>query len=69
MIIDLKLKGTASLIGVALLTSLSNQYVCTDLLHLLFSLCHNVRTKYGSLSRLGPTQGSTVGTSIKCLKW
>jgi hypothetical protein len=49
MITDLKLQGTSSLISVALLMGLNSQYVCTDLLHLLFDLCHNVGTKYGSL--------------------
>jgi hypothetical protein len=47
---------------------LSNQDVCMELLHLLFCLCPNVRTKYDSLSRLRPTQGSTARSFIKCLK-
>jgi hypothetical protein len=50
MITELKLQGTLSLVSVALLMGLGNQYVCTDLLYLLFYLCHNVGTKYGSLS-------------------
>jgi hypothetical protein len=62
MITDLKLQGTASLVGVAILMGLSSQYVCTDLLHLLFGLRHNVGTKYGSLAGLRPTQGSTTRT-------
>jgi hypothetical protein len=69
MITDLKLQGTVSFVGVAFLMGLGSQYVCSDLLHLLFYLCHNVGTKYSSLSGLKPTQGSTTGTFIKCLEW
>jgi hypothetical protein len=68
MITGLKLQGTMSFVGVAFLTGLGSQYVRTDLLHLLFCLYHNVETKYGSLFGLRSTQGSTTGTSIKCLK-
>jgi hypothetical protein len=39
-----------SLIGVALLTGLDRQYVCTDLPHLLFCLCHNVGAKEDSFA-------------------
>jgi hypothetical protein len=46
MITDLKLQGTASLVGVDLLTELGSQYVCTDLLRILFCLYHNIGTKY-----------------------
>jgi hypothetical protein len=69
MITNFNLQGVMPLVSVALLMRLDSQYVCTDLLHFLFLLCHSVETKYDSLSELKPTQGSMAGTSIKCLKW
>jgi hypothetical protein len=69
MITDLKIQGTTLFVSVALLMGLGSQYVCTYLLHLLLCLYHNVEAKYGSLSRLGPTQGSTTETSTKCREW
>jgi hypothetical protein len=60
MITDLKLHGMTSLVGVALLTGLDSQYVCTDLLYLLFYLCHNVGTKYDSLSLSPQTQTNSM---------
>jgi hypothetical protein len=51
-----KFQVTVSLVGIALLTRLGGLNVCLDLLHLLFCLCHNVRTKYNPFARLRPTQ-------------
>jgi hypothetical protein len=45
MVANFKLQGTASLVGVALLTGLSGQYVGLDLSHLLFSFYHDVGAK------------------------
>jgi hypothetical protein len=45
VITHFKFQGTAPRVGVALLTKLGSQDVCTDLLHFLFCLCHNVGTK------------------------
>jgi hypothetical protein len=45
MITHLKFQWTMPLISVALLMRLGSQYVCTDLLHFLFYLCHDVGTK------------------------
>jgi hypothetical protein len=45
MLTHLKFQGTTPLVGVALLMRLGSQDVCTDLLHFLFYLCHNVGTK------------------------
>jgi hypothetical protein len=42
MITHFKLQGATPPISVAILTRLGNQYVGTDLLHLLFCRYHNV---------------------------
>jgi hypothetical protein len=68
MVANLKLQGMMSLIGVALLTGLSSQYVGSDLSHLLFSFCHNVEAKNNSFTGFRPAQRCMVGPSIECLK-
>jgi hypothetical protein len=55
-------------LGLALLTGLCNQYVSTDLSHLLFYLYHDIGSKDNSFTGFGPTQGCTVGSSIECIE-
>jgi hypothetical protein len=57
-----------SLVGVALLTGLSGQYVGLDLSHLLFSFCHDVGAKNISFTRFKQAQWCAAGLSIECLK-
>jgi hypothetical protein len=68
VITNFKHQGMTSFVSVTLLTRLGSQYICTNLLHLLFCLCHNIGAKDSSLTWLRPTQWCTLGSSIECLE-
>jgi hypothetical protein len=61
MVTDFKLQVTMSLVSVALLMGLSGQYVGSNLSHLVFSFCHNVRAKDNSFTRFRPLNGVWQG--------
>jgi hypothetical protein len=65
VITNFKLQGMMSPVGVTLLKRLGYQYIGTNLLHLLFYLCHNVRAKDDCFTWLRPTQQCLVGSPIE----